>query len=111
MRGDAATMAALYTTDATIFPERSSALSGVEAIRKYWTLRPGRRITYHAATPTRIVVDGDHAYDHGIFEISGEQDGKAWGPLKGKYVIVWRREPGGWRMQLDIWNSGPGPRS
>jgi hypothetical protein len=82
-----------------------------DAARKYWTLAPGRRITHHAATPTRIVVDGDHACDHGIYEVSGERDGKAWGPVQGKYVIVWRREKGGWRMQLDIWNSGPEPRS
>jgi ketosteroid isomerase-like protein len=111
VRGDASTMAGLYTSDATIFPERSSALTGHEAIRKYWTLPPGRRVTHHAATPTRIVVDGDHAYDHGIFEISGERDGEAWGPVQGKYVIVWRREPAGWRMQLDIWNSSPERKS
>jgi ketosteroid isomerase-like protein len=111
VRGDADAMTVLYTSDATIFPERSSALSGLEAIRKYWTLPPGRRVSHDAATPMRIVVDGDHAYDHGVFEISGERDGKAWGPVQGKYVIVWRREPRGWRMQLDIWNSGPEPRS
>ncbi len=111
VRGDADAMTVLYTSDATIFPERSSALSGLEAIRKYWTVPPGRRVTHHAATPMRIVVDGDHAYDHGVFEISGERDGRAWGPVQGKYVIVWRREPGGWRMQLDIWNTGPEPRS
>ena len=52
-------------------------------------------------------MDGDHAYDHGVYEISGERDGKAWGPVRGKYVIVWRREKGTWRMELDMWNSGP----
>ncbi len=107
MRGDAAAMTGLYTSDATIFPERSVALSGHEAIRKYWTLPPGRRVTHHSATPTRIVVDGGHAFDYGVYEISGERDGKAWGPVRGKYVIVWRREKGMWRMELDIWNSGP----
>ena len=95
MRGDAAAMTGLYTSDATIFPERSVALSGHEAIRKYWTLPPGRRVTHHSATPTRIVVDGAHAFDYGVYEISGERDGKAWGPVRGKYVIVWRREKGG----------------
>ena len=107
VRSDADAMVALYTSDATIFPERSIALAGQEAIRKYWTLPPGRRITRHAVTPTRIVVDGDHAYDHGVYEVSGERDGKAWGPFRGKYVIVWRRERGAWRMELDMWNSGP----
>ncbi len=41
----------------------------------------------------------------GTFEIAGERDGVAWGPSRGKDVVVWRREGGSWRMQMDIWNS------
>lgn len=107
VRGDAAAMAALYTPDAVIFPERSNAIAGREAIRRYWTLAPGRRVTRHLVIPQRIEVDGKHAYDHGTFEISGARDGKSWGPFRGKYVVVWRRQPEGWRIQLDMWNSGP----
>lgn len=109
MRGDAATMTALYTPDAVIFPERSEAITGHDAIKRYWTLGPGRRVTRHQLAPTRIVIDGKHAYDYGTYEIAGERDGKAWGPFRGKYLVVWRREPRGWRMQLDMWNSGPEP--
>jgi uncharacterized protein (TIGR02246 family) len=111
MRGDAAAMADLYTSDGVIFPERSQPITGREAIARYWTPRPGRRVTRHVLTPTRVVVDGDHAYDHGTFEIAGERDGTPWGPFRGKYVVVWRRDQGRWRMQLDIWNSGPEPGS
>jgi uncharacterized protein (TIGR02246 family) len=111
VRGDPVAMAELYTSDAVIFPERSEAITGRDAIRRYWTLPPGRRVTRHVITPTQIKVDGRHAYDHGIFEISGVRDGKAWGPSKGKYVVVWRREGGSWRIHLDMWNSGPQPPS
>lgn len=107
MRGDAAAMVALYTSDAVIFPERSERITGREAIARYWTLRPGRRVTRHVLNPARIVVDGDHAYDYGTYEIAGERDGTPWGPFRGNYVVVWRRDNGTWRMQLDIWNSGP----
>jgi uncharacterized protein (TIGR02246 family) len=111
VRGDAAAMADLYTSDAVIFPERSERITGREAIARYWTLQPGRRVTRHVVTPARIVVDGDHAYDYGSYEIAGERDGTTWGPFRGKYVVVWRRDKGTWRMQLDIWNSGPEPGS
>ena len=111
MRGDAAAMANLYTSDAVIAPERSEWITGREAIARYWTLGPGRRITRHVLTPNRIVVDGEHAYDYGTYEIAGERDGLSGGPSRGKYVVVWRREQGGWRMQLDMWNSGPEPGS
>lgn len=66
--------------------------------------------TRHAATPTEIRVEGDHAYDYGVYEVAGERNGQAWGPTLGKYVIVWRRGPEGWRIHLDMWNSRPQPR-
>jgi ketosteroid isomerase-like protein len=110
VRGDAAAMAAIYTPDAVIFPERSEMIAGTEAILRYWTSQPGRRVTRHTITPTRIVVDGQHAYDYGTYVIAGEQNGKPWGPFAGKYVAVWRRDPGAtWRMELDIWNSRANP--
>ncbi len=107
VRGDAAAMTALYTPDAVIFPERSDAITGRESIRQYWTLGKGQRITRHRLTPSSVVIDGRHAYDHGTYEIAGERNGKAWGPSRGKYLVVWRREPNGWRMHLDMLNSGP----
>jgi ketosteroid isomerase-like protein len=111
VRGDADAMTRLYTSDAVIFPERSAAIIGTPAIRRYWTQEPGRRITRHVITPTHITVDGRHAYDHGTFEIAGVRDGKPWGPSRGKYVVVWRREGDSWRIHLDMWNSGPQPPS
>jgi ketosteroid isomerase-like protein len=111
MRGDAAAISALYTADAVIFPARADAITGQDAIKRYWTPREEGKVTQHHLTPTRVVVDGKHAYDYGIYEVAGELDGKAWGPLRGKYLVVWRREPGGWRIHLDMWNSGPQPGS
>lgn len=111
VRGDAAAMADLYTSDALIFPERSDAITGREAIRRYWTLPAGRRVTRHVITPAHIRVDGRHAYDHGTFEIAGMREGKSWGPFRGKYLVVWRREGDSWRIHLDMWNSGPEPPS
>lgn len=109
VRGDVDAMVAAYTPDAVIFPNNSEMLRGPEAIRGYWTLAPGQRVTRHVATPTEIRVEGDHADDYGVSEAAGERNGQAWGPTLGKYVIVWRRGPEGWRMHLDMWNSRPQP--
>ena len=64
MQGDVAALTALYTADAVIFPERSDALTGPEAIERYWTPAREGRVTRHQLTPTRVVIDGKHAYDY-----------------------------------------------
>lgn len=110
VRGDVEAMVSLYTPDAVIFPGNSEMLRGADAIRRYWTLGEGQRVTLHRATPTEIRIDGDHAYDYGVYEVAGVRNGQAWGPSHGKYVIVWRRTPQGWRMHLDIWNPRPQPQ-
>jgi len=111
VRGDTAAMVAMYTPDAVIFPNNSEMLSGREALLRFWTIPGGDSITRHVATPTQVRVDGDHAYDYGVYEVDVLRQGRARPPTRGKYVIVWERGADReWRIKLDIWNSRPQPR-
>ncbi len=106
--GDAQTMAQTYTKDGVLMPPGREAIDDSESILAYWTLRPGRKITAHASIPIEVVVDGDHAYDRGHYEISGETNGDPWGPRRGTYLIVWERGVDGeWRMAVDMWSDLP----
>ena len=108
MDGDAAAMTAFYTEDAVIFPTNSHHIRGKEAIQRYWTLPPGRTITHHKLSPTEIVISDSMASDFGVYEVSGVNGDVAWGPVQGKYVVVWKLGvDGDWRMYLDMWNSLP----
>lgn len=110
VRGDTAAMVAMYTPDAVIFPNNSEMLAGPEALLKYWTIPPGDRIARHVATPTQIRIDGDHAYDYGVYDVEVLRQGQARPATRGKYVIVWERGADReWRIKLDIWNSRPKP--
>jgi uncharacterized protein (TIGR02246 family) len=112
MRGDVDAMMALYTEDAVIFPGGSDRLQGQEALRQYWTVPPNRTITLHQITSEQVVIEGDMASDHGVYEVHVEQDGEAQDPAYGKYLIVWHRQPNGaWKMHLDMWNSRPAPEA
>ena len=107
-RGDTPALLAIYTSDAVIFPDQSEALTGRESLERYWTPRPGNRVLHHQLTTASLTIHGIYAHDWGTFEVSGERDGKPWGPSRGKYVVIWRKDPDGrWRMQLDIWNRRP----
>ncbi|WP_046755678.1 YybH family protein [Kordia jejudonensis] len=96
---------ASYTKDAKIFPQRGKIISGRTAIVKYWTLPEGFQTKNHKITPSEITVVEDTAYDYGHYEgttVKADGEESSW---KGKYIIVWKRVDGKWKMYLDIWNS------
>ena len=103
---DAHACAAFYADDGWIMPQNSPGAQGTEAIADVW--RGFFRLKDFALTfePTRIVVAqaGDIAYDIGSYSLAfdGEQ-----GPVRdrGKYVVVWRKVRGDWKVAVDIFNS------
>jgi ketosteroid isomerase-like protein len=110
MQGDLDTMIDLYTEDGVVFPGNSEYIRGREALRDYWALPEGQRVTLHEMTPVEVRVDGSMAYDFGNYEVSGVNGDTAWGPVYGKYLVVWQEtEDGTWKMHLDMWNSRPAP--
>lgn len=104
MASDYDNIDASYTNDAKIFPNNMNILEG-EDIRKYWTLPEGLSTSHHKITQSEITIVDNTAYDYGYYEgktknAKGEE--RSWG---GKYVIVWKKENGDWKMYLDIWNN------
>ena len=95
----------MYTSNAKIFPNNREILEGKE-LSSYWNPENANsswKTTYHQLTPIEIKIWGDEAYDYGYYEgtsTNGDQTSK-W---KGKYVVIWRKEKGEWKMYLDIWN-------
>lgn len=94
-----------YTEDAKIFPNNMNILEGKEAILNYWTLPEGVQTTYHKLMPSEIKIIGDEAYDYGYYEGKTKRANGKESSWKGKYVVVWRKEAGNWKMYLDIWNA------
>ena len=93
-----------YTADAKIFPNNTKIIEGREQIIQYWILPEGVSTIAHKTMASEIKIIGDEAYDYGYYEgttrrAKGEE--VSW---KGKYVIVWKKVDGEWKMYLDIWN-------
>ena len=108
--GDTDTLVDIYTEDGMAAPSGRDFIVGREALRPYWTLPGNTRVLRHKTTPTSFVVDGDHAYDWGIYEGQSERDGEILPPFSGKYLIVWERgDDGVWRMAADMWNNPGAP--
>lgn len=51
------------------------------------------------------------AYEIGRFSLTVQAKDQPPKVLSGKYVVVWKRQAdGGWKLHVDIWNSGkPAP--
>lgn len=104
MNGDYDSIANAYTKDGKIMPTGSKIIEGRTAIRERWVLPEGVSVPYHKIRSTEITIVGDIAYDIGYYEgrtrrASGEESG--W---QGKYVIIWKKVEGDWKIYVDIWN-------
>jgi len=97
-------IAASYTEDAKIFPGNIDIIAGQEDIKAYWILPEGVETAYHKVTSEEIKVIGNEAYDYGYYE-GRTKRGEEVSSWRGKYVIIWQKIDGTWKMYLDIWNS------
>ena len=103
---------ALYASDAVMMPPDAPAAKGTEAIRALWTeilKTPGLAINI---VPEKIDLStaGDLATDMGRAE--SEWDGPQ-GRVKvvEKYLEVWRKTDGQWKVAYDTWSSNaPAPK-
>ena len=98
-----------YTADGKIFPNRMNIIAGREQIKRYWILPDGVKTLEHEVIPREIKVMGLEAYDYGTYRGVTKRANGNTVPWQGKYVIIWRKEDGDWKMYLDIWNSTDSP--
>lgn len=96
---------AIYADNAKLFPPGDRPVIDQRAdIQKYWTFSPDRQNKLHKLSPTEITITGDFAHDHGFYEgITIGPDGVE-SPFRGKYLVVWQRIDGKWKMILDMWH-------
>ena len=106
-KGDAAGLAAMYATDGQVLPPNSDIVSGAPAIQQLWQGVIDAGIKGLTFTTLDVTERGDLASETGRYEMSGAE-GKVLD--RGKYVVVWKREGGRWKLHRDIFNTSlPAP--
>ncbi len=106
VRGDAATIADFYAPDAVFLIPNGPPAEGPKAIGEAWKgliSLPNLSLNYRA-TRIDVAASGDLATAVGTYDLafSGES-----GRVRdeGKYVVVWRKLDGEWKVIADIYNS------
>jgi len=100
---------ALYGPDAVVMPPDAPLAAGADAIRAWATADVAAAQAAHLRilpTEGAAGVAGDLGWNSGVFKIV-DASGSTVGT--GKFVEVWRRDHGQWRMIRDIWNNDPAP--
>jgi uncharacterized protein (TIGR02246 family) len=106
---DAAGIAELYAEDGAVMPPNAPIGKGRAAIQQTWAsmmATPGFGLTF---VPEQIIVSssGDMALDRGTYTLNFTPNGTAQTDT-GKYVVVWRKIGGEWKVAADIFNSDMG---
>lgn len=99
---DAAALAGLYTTDAQLLPPNGDFVTGRDAIQSFWRGVMNSGITSATLTTVEAVGIDSIAWEVGRYRLTGPDTATA---DQGKYVVIWRLTPEGWRLHRDIWNS------
>lgn len=100
-KGDSVALASHYASDAVVMPPNSEAVSGNDILGLWGgILRMG--VKDFKLTIKDITGGGDLYVETGNYEVLGAENKSL---DKGKYVAVWKKENGNWKMYRDIWNS------
>jgi ketosteroid isomerase-like protein len=97
-----------YAEDASMFPPNAPVVTGPEARRQAWTalFSPADLVFSNKAAKVEVARSGDLAYETGTFEESFKDASGAPVNVVGKYVVVWKKQPGGqWKAIIDFFNT------
>jgi uncharacterized protein (TIGR02246 family) len=99
---DAGAVADCYTNDAQLLPANSEPVSGRTAIEGFWRGVMGMGIASVKLETVEVEGQGDLAVEVGRYTLAGADGGAL---DNGKYVVVWHRDAGTWKLHRDIWTT------
>lgn len=99
-KGDAARIADMYAEGARVLPPNSPMVQGRQRIQELWQslINTGAKLML---STTDVEAQGNVVYEVGTYELTFPDNKRD----AGKYVVIWRRQKGGWKLAVDIWNS------
>jgi uncharacterized protein (TIGR02246 family) len=105
--GDAAAVAAFYTEQGQLLPPNADFMVGKEAIQAFWQGAMDMGIASCRLEIREVEQHDDVAIEVGTYTLNA-QDGTELDA--GKYIVIWKRVEGEWKLHRDIFNSSkPAP--
>ena len=102
--GDTSAIAALYTEDARFLPDGAPRIDGRPGIEAFFKQAADAGFSDLQLETQEVTEVGDRAIE------IGRASSTTGGGEPGKYVIVWRRDAGSLKIEIDIFNSDSAKR-
>lgn len=101
-KGDAAGLATLYTEEGQLMPPNAGFQIGRQAIQAFWQAAMDAGIKEARIRIREVEAHGDTAIEVSDYTLHGEGGAEL---DAGKFIVIWKREDGRWRLHRDIFNS------
>ena len=101
-KGDSIGFANSYTADAKFMESNLPSLVGKSKIQSFWTKLINAGATNISLTTLEVWGDENFITEEGLYDFKSK-DGAALG--NGKYIVLWKKEDGKWKLHRDISNS------
>ena len=103
---DVKAAAALYTIDARLIPQGAAACNTPDAIAAFFAGAFANGIVAARFTTGEVEGDDAQAAEIGRYELFAAQpNGERILAAEGRYLVVWRKVDGTWRMHRDMFNT------
>lgn len=101
-KGDAVAIAGMYSSTAKVLPPNGELTEGRANIQKLWQGAIDSGMRDLSFEVLEVVKKGDTVYEVGKYSV---KDAAGKEVDRGKYVVIYKREGGKWKLHRDIWNS------
>jgi ketosteroid isomerase-like protein len=103
---DAAGLAGLYTSNGCIMPSNSDIVSGAGNIQGFWQGVFDMGVKAAVLDTVDLEEHGNTAIETGRYTMKADGGAVA---DHGKYIIIWKKESGTWKLHKDIFNTSQPP--
>ncbi len=104
-------MLSYYSENPISMPSYQPMLRSLDAMRESHKQQHemGMKITAFEITATDVIVEGNIAVEIGTYTISMEMAEMGAMDDHGKYMNVWEKQGGDWKLRADMWNTDMNP--
>jgi len=90
-----------FTKDAKLLPNGRAAIEGKDSIREFYKALLNSNVKQIELNTESIWGDSILVAEEGTYTFEGKDSTVD----KGKYIVLWKRESGNWKMYRDMWTS------